>query len=72
VADFAVEMGKAISMPIRTAAMAALPTTAERGIRMRFGLSPWKNPTEYTQNPAGILVRKFTISGPVIPPDTGA
>jgi hypothetical protein len=48
VADFAVERGNAISMPIRTAAMAALPTTAERGTRMRFGLSPWKNPTEYT------------------------
>jgi hypothetical protein len=65
-------MGKPIRMPIRTAAMAALPTTAERGMRMRFGLSPLENPTEYTQDPAGILARKFTITGPVIHPDTSA
>jgi hypothetical protein len=45
--------------------MAAVPTTAERGKRMRFGLSPLENPTEYTQTTAGILARKFEgLTGP--------
>src|SRR5690349_24935540 len=58
VADLAVEIGNPMRMPISTAAMAALPTTAERGTRMSFGLSPWENPTEYTQTAAGSIDEK--------------
>jgi hypothetical protein len=64
VADLAADIGNPMRIPISTAAMAALPTTADRGIRMRFGLSPLENPTEYTQTAAGSIDEKIIGGDP--------
>src|SRR5260370_35044867 len=70
VADLAAEIGNPMRIPISTAAVAALPTTADRGIRMRVGLSPLENPTEYTQPPARSIDEKITSHGPTSGPPT--